>query len=669
MVPKACSSGRASKFVEKAADMDVLSDLSRHVEFLGSNPKKRGSAASDRYERYKRARTVGEALQAGAQSADLKFDLQKGYMRVIHSLSNLDNPAGLADFAQTTPLSPLGDDSGYGTTGRSSTLLQRLASRGMVAHGGLPGQQGDRMPRERPRYPAADAAVHLNAQAAAVSPSASSSRSRLDLVTNSAGEDRKVTPPPNVPWAWQQQQQPQMQQGSSLPVKAPASAQADFITDDDDLSDGELLAACRSIENRDRSRSLDVTAGGYSAGEEAAKEAQGEEVYHATDSKAYGTCFAQQVGHQSLECGPPQQPQTQQQQQQQLHQAEHQPIQLEVVKLHPPLPQQTAGNIAASAGSPVTTTEHPDEMPAMEETCIGSSLTEAPAEEHDSSEEITLRLRFSKVLVKKEVEEETLRSAEVPRLSQSLADEEGQPGASDTPCPGIDSSLADALKPCRPTVLTSVTSATSQSAKARPSTDLRQLFANQRLAASSQSSEQGEAEQDTDPERQQQQAEHAEQVEQFEAAQIASYEQNKSERQDREARDRELVEQGDTGPLEMLDEELMNSIFSGEGMFCWLESAAHRCLLHRYLELKSRAIRWYPEPAQAYFADQRGLLGVMLEQPDAPMVVSEYLEAETERVEAALFAMPEKGRFVPELFAPHVGEEAALSQGGCVHLD
>jgi len=59
----------------------------------------------------------------------------------------------------------------------------------------------------------------------------------------------------------------------------------------------------------------------------------------------------------------------------------------------------------------------------------------------------------------------------------------------------------------------------------------------------------------------------------------------------------------------------------------------------------------------------------MLEQPDAPTVVTTYLQAETERVESALFEMPEKGRFVPQLFQPHVREEAALSQGGCVHLD
>merc|ERR1712079_741827 len=102
-------------------------------------------------------------------------------------------------------------------------------------------------------------------------------------------------------------------------------------------------------------------------------------------------------------------------------------------------------------------------------------------------------------------------------------------------------------------------------------------------------------------------------------------------------------------------------------MFCWLESAEHRLLLYRYLELRSRATRWYPEPAQAYFAEQRCLLGVMLEQPDAPTIVTTYLQAETERVEAALFAMPEKGSFVPQLFKPHVCEEVALSQGGCVH--
>jgi len=290
-----------------------------------------------------------------------------------------------------------------------------------------------------------------------------------------------------------------------------------------------------------------------------------------------------------------------------------------------------------------------------------------------ASEELTLRLRFSTVLVKKEVDEGTRYNDDEPGLVQPLVDQGSHQAMTDPPCPGIDSAVDpidswDAWhEPLRHSEPKLVAAAPSKSANTRPSADLRQLFASQRQVSSLPTSEQGEIEKDTDPE--QQQAEQTEQAEQFEAAQIASYEQNKSERQDREARDRELVEQGDTGPLEMLDEDLMASFYSGEGMFCWLESAEHRRLLYRYLELRSRAIHWYPEPAQAYFAEQRGLLGVMLEQPDAPTVVTTYLQAETERVEDALFAMPEKGRFVPQLFAPHRGEEAALSQGGCVHLD
>ncbi|CAK0850620.1 unnamed protein product [Prorocentrum cordatum] len=49
----------------------------------GPNKKKPGSNAFKRYERYKRAATVGEARSSGAASVDFGHDIAKGHLRVV----------------------------------------------------------------------------------------------------------------------------------------------------------------------------------------------------------------------------------------------------------------------------------------------------------------------------------------------------------------------------------------------------------------------------------------------------------------------------------------------------------------------------------------------------------------------------------------------------------
>lgn len=160
---------------------------------------------------------------------------------------------------------------------------------------------------------------------------------------------------------------------------------------------------------------------------------------------------------------------------------------------------------------------------------------------------------------------------------------------------------------------------------------------------------------------------------QFEAAQAASYEVNVQDRAAREAREREaVVKDGDLGHLSALDEDLMSVIFCSDGMFTgpregelgWLARAGHRAVLYKYLELKVRATRWYPEPASAYFEERRHSLEKLL--ADGPQAVAPFLEEEIGKVEEALFAMPERGRYVPRLFAPQAHSTA---EGGCVELD
>ena len=64
----------ALKFRYPFADRDTA------LRVAAKNPKKRGSASWDRYERYKSARTVGEFLDAGGTSGDLRHDWARGYV-------------------------------------------------------------------------------------------------------------------------------------------------------------------------------------------------------------------------------------------------------------------------------------------------------------------------------------------------------------------------------------------------------------------------------------------------------------------------------------------------------------------------------------------------------------------------------------------------------------
>lgn len=55
----------------KAAKLDVLKP---------GNPRRMGTAGSDRYELLAASHTVGEALDLGCQYADIDFAVEKGYV-------------------------------------------------------------------------------------------------------------------------------------------------------------------------------------------------------------------------------------------------------------------------------------------------------------------------------------------------------------------------------------------------------------------------------------------------------------------------------------------------------------------------------------------------------------------------------------------------------------
>ena len=50
------------------------------------NPKEVGSKAWDRFDKYRHAKTIGEATQAGANWQDLTVDFEKGFLHFLDSI-------------------------------------------------------------------------------------------------------------------------------------------------------------------------------------------------------------------------------------------------------------------------------------------------------------------------------------------------------------------------------------------------------------------------------------------------------------------------------------------------------------------------------------------------------------------------------------------------------
>eukprot|EP00971_Amphidinium_carterae_P287972 5716485-Amphidinium_carterae.1 len=154
------------------------------------------------------------------------------------------------------------------------------------------------------------------------------------------------------------------------------------------------------------------------------------------------------------------------------------------------------------------------------------------------------------------------------------------------------------------------------------------------------------------------------QLEQLASAQSESYEANVAERKAREARDRERIVEGDLEPLMDVNADFMESALQVEAMFDWLSTVENRSLLYQYLTLQQRAVRWYADHAETYFASCSERLQTALQ--DSPTLRA-FFQDETAKLEDALFNMPEKGRFVPRLFTCPVNEE--LSQRSKVEID
>ena len=61
----------------------ALKNGATSISIQAENPKKAGSKAWERFEKYKHATTIGEAMGKSANWQDLSGDYEKGYMKIV----------------------------------------------------------------------------------------------------------------------------------------------------------------------------------------------------------------------------------------------------------------------------------------------------------------------------------------------------------------------------------------------------------------------------------------------------------------------------------------------------------------------------------------------------------------------------------------------------------
>ena len=66
--------------------MDLLKHGSTPIQFAKDNPKKVGSKAWDRYEQYKNANSIAQALEKKAGWQDLTADFEKGFLKIMKDM-------------------------------------------------------------------------------------------------------------------------------------------------------------------------------------------------------------------------------------------------------------------------------------------------------------------------------------------------------------------------------------------------------------------------------------------------------------------------------------------------------------------------------------------------------------------------------------------------------
>lgn len=78
---KEVSKGKAPK-AEKAERAPREADTRKIKLLVKENPKREGSASYDRFELYRKAKTVADFVEAGGSTADVRYDEKAGYIQV-----------------------------------------------------------------------------------------------------------------------------------------------------------------------------------------------------------------------------------------------------------------------------------------------------------------------------------------------------------------------------------------------------------------------------------------------------------------------------------------------------------------------------------------------------------------------------------------------------------
>ena len=72
--------------------MDLLKDGSTSIQFAKDNPRKVGSKAWDRYEQYKDANSISQAMEKKAGWQDLTADFEKGFLKIMKEDVEMQGP-------------------------------------------------------------------------------------------------------------------------------------------------------------------------------------------------------------------------------------------------------------------------------------------------------------------------------------------------------------------------------------------------------------------------------------------------------------------------------------------------------------------------------------------------------------------------------------------------
>jgi len=124
------------------------------IEYRSENPKRPGTKANERYEQYKVAATVGEAINLGACRGDIANDVKQGFCTILNDNGACREPA--EPQSQKRPAEQ-GDKGTAKKPKRSAAVPEAPAKQDEVEHSSLNAEPAANEPAEAPSKAAPDA--------------------------------------------------------------------------------------------------------------------------------------------------------------------------------------------------------------------------------------------------------------------------------------------------------------------------------------------------------------------------------------------------------------------------------------------------------------------------------------------------------------------------------